>query len=100
MIPDKDEQQVLRELMLENQRLLSENNQLIKKMNRRSLWSFWLKIVWTLFLVGAPFVLYYYVIEPYFTTLGSSFSVFQNGLQEVPGWKQFYEAASGKFGGE
>lgn len=95
MLPNKDEHQLLHELMLENQRLLTENNQLLKKMNRRSILSFWIKIIWLLFIIGAPFILYYYVIEPYFTSFGSSFQTFQAGLQEVPGWKQFYHAVQG-----
>ena len=96
MSPFKDEHQLLHELMLENQRLLTENNQLLKKMRRLSVFNFWFRIVTTLILVGAPFLLYYYVIEPYFASMGSSFSVFQEGLKEIPGWKQFYEAARGE----
>jgi hypothetical protein len=97
MVPDNEEKQI-RELILENQRLLAENNHLLKQMNRRSIVGFWLRLAWTAFLIGLPFVLYYYVIEPYFTSLGSSFETFRAGLQEVPGWKQFYEAVSS--GGE
>jgi Trk-type K+ transport system membrane component len=96
MLPDKSEHQLLKDLMLENQRLLSENNQLLKKIRRASLISFWLRLVTMLIFIGAPFVLYYYVVEPYFESMGSSFSTFQQGLQEIPGWKQFYEAARGE----
>ena len=99
MLPEKDEHQLLQELLLENQRLLTENNELLRRMNRRSIWGFWLKVAWLLLIIGAPFLLYFYVIEPYFTTLGSSFQTFQEGLQEVPGWKQFYETISGGNGG-
>lgn len=95
MLPDKDEHQLLQELMLENQRLLAENNTILRKLKKWSIVSFWLRLVWTLILIGLPFVLYYYVIEPYFTTLGSSFAEFEEGLREVPGWKQFYEQISG-----
>ncbi|MCA9354315.1 MAG: hypothetical protein KC877_02225 [Candidatus Kaiserbacteria bacterium] len=101
MKPEKDHHQMIHELLLENQRLITENNQLLKKMNRRSIWSFWLKVVWFAVLIGLPFLLYYYIVEPYFTSLGSSFETFQQGLQEIPGWKQFYEAAGGNTrGGE
>jgi len=92
---DTDERQTLHELMLENQRLITENNQLLKRMHRMSIWSFWIRLGWTLFLIGIPFVLYYFVIQPYFESLGSSFDTFQEGLQEVPGWKQFYEQIGG-----
>lgn len=95
MLPDTNEQQQIRELILENQRLLTENNQLLKKMNRRSVIGFWIRLVWFMFILGLPFVLYFYVIQPYFESLGSSFETFQQGLQEVPGWKQFYQAIGG-----
>lgn len=90
MLPEKDEHQMLHELMLENQRLLAENNQLLRKIRKASVWSFWLRVVWTLIILGAPFLIYYYLLEPYFEAFGSSIEIFQNGLQEVPGWKQFY----------
>jgi hypothetical protein len=96
MLPDKTEHQLLQELVLENQKLLSENNQLLKKIHRTSVFNFWFRIVSTLILIGAPFVLYYYVLEPYFESMGSSFPAFQQGLQEIPGWKQFYEAVRGE----
>jgi len=96
MEPYKDEHQLLQELMLENQRLLVENNELLKKMMKAAVWAFWLKVIWLLVILGVPLVLYYYVVEPYFNSLGSSFQTFQAGLQEVPGWKQFYQSISGK----
>ncbi|MFT7644886.1 MAG: hypothetical protein ACI9BF_000549 [Candidatus Paceibacteria bacterium] len=95
MHPEKEDHLLLRELTLENQRLLIENNQLLKKMNHREVLSFWFRIVWFLVLIGAPFLLYFYVIEPYFISMGSSFEIFKQGLREVPGWKQFYEAVAG-----
>ncbi len=90
-----EEQKGIRDLLLENQRLLTENNQLLHKLRRASIWSFWIRLVWFLIILGVPFVVYFYVIEPYFTSLGTSFDTFRSGLQEVPGWKQFYDAMRG-----
>ncbi len=84
---------MLRDVLLENQRLLTENNQLLRQMKKAAWWGFWLKIASLLILVGAPFLLYYWFLEPYFLSLGSSFEVFVNGMQEIPGWKQFYNAS-------
>ena len=95
MLPDYDAHEQLRTLMLENQRLLTENNQLMRKLYKRTMVLFWWRIASFLILIGAPFVLYFYVVEPYFDKLGSSFETFQQGLQEVPGWKQFYQAIGG-----
>jgi len=101
MDPLQNEHQQMKELIAENKQLLSENNDLLKKMYRTAWWSMVLRIVWFFILIGAPFLVYYYIVEPYFTTLGSSFETFESGLQEVPGWKQFYEAMGGdETGGE
>jgi len=95
MVPDPREEHALREILLENQRLLIENNQLLHKLRRSSVWAFWWRLISFALLIGAPFVLYYFVIEPYFISLGSSFETFRAGLHEIPGWKQFYDAAQG-----
>ena len=101
MNPEQTERAQMKELMVENKRLLSENNMLLHKMYRTAWWSMILRIFWFFMVIGAPFIVYYYIVEPYFTTLGSSFEVFETGLQEVPGWKQFYEAMGGdETGGE
>lgn len=96
MQPDnqKDNEKVQR-LLLENQKLMTENNEILKKLQRNSAISLWIKIIWFLFIIGLPFVVYFYVIQPYFDALGSSFGTFQQGLQEIPGWKQFWEAVKG-----
>ena len=96
---NKSENQMLHEMAIENQKLLVENNQLLKKMHKASVISLWLRVIWFSIIIGIPFVLYFYIIEPYFTSLGSSFETFQDGLQEVPGWKQFYEAVGGEVDG-
>ncbi len=95
MNPEHKEHDQIREILLENQRLMAENNRLLKKLHRNATWTFWVRIAWFLFIIGLPFVLYFYVIQPYFSALGSSFETFQAGLQEIPGWKQFYESIQG-----
>lgn len=96
MHPNQTEHEQMREIMLENQRLLKENNRLLQKVHRNAVLSFWLRVLWFVIIIGLPFILYYYVIEPYFEAFGSSFERFQDGLQEVPGWKQFYEQIGGR----
>jgi len=93
---EHSDEKTMHKLVLENQRLLTENNQLLKKLYRHSIWSFWVRIVSFLIIVGVPFILYYYVIEPYFTSVQSSLESFQGGLQQVPGWSQFYDTVFNK----
>ena len=75
-----------------NQRLISENNRLLKKIYRNALWSFWIKILWFVVLIGLPFALYFYILEPYFSAFGSSYLEFSEGMQEIPGLKYITEA--------
>ena len=96
MDPFKTEHQQLRELIIENRQILAENNVLLKKMYRTAWWSFVFRTIFSLVFIGAPFIIYFFIIEPYFNSLGSSFDVFEAGMQEIPGWKQFFEAMGGE----
>jgi uncharacterized membrane protein (DUF106 family) len=91
-MPPDNQSPEMKQLLKKNRELLEENNELLKKIHRNALWSFWLRVVWYVFLIGLPFALYFYVLEPYFDALGSSYEVFSAGIQEIPGWKQFNAA--------
>lgn len=81
--------QEMKRVLEENNRLIEENNKLLKKIHRNARIAFWMRIIWYALLIGLPFALYFYVLEPYFEALGSSYDVFYEGVQEIPGWKQF-----------
>jgi hypothetical protein len=81
----------IKELLKQNAELLRENNKILKKIHRNDVIGIWIRIIWYVLLIGLPFALYFYVLEPYFTALGSSYSTFSAGMQEIPGWKQFNE---------
>lgn len=81
----------VRRLMQKNAELIKENNELLKKIHRNGVWGLWVRVVWYMLLIGIPFALYFYILEPYFEALGSSFDVFNAGIQEIPGLKQFRE---------
>ncbi len=98
MLINEDEQKAFRELLYENQKLMTENNQLLKMIHKRSVWAFWMNVFWYMVLFGVPFLLYFYVIEPYFTTFAQALVSMQDGLENVPGWSQFYSSIGG--GGE
>lgn len=87
-----DSQSELKSLLEKNTLLLQENNVLLKKIHRNGIVGFWVRVTWYVVLIGLPFALYFYVLEPYFTALGSSYEVFNAGMQEIPGWKHFHEA--------
>ena len=84
MPPEGDHKEIVR-LLRENNTLAKQNNELLKKLKRYSLVSFLFTILWYGLLIGLPFALYFYVVEPYFEALGSSYDTFKNGLNELPG---------------
>lgn len=76
----------IEELVLENQKLLAENNKLLKKIQRSNTWAFWLRIAWIAILLGLPVVVYYYIIAPYYESLGTALEFFGVELPTIPGW--------------
>ena len=62
----------LKALILENQRLLAENNELLKKMHRSTVRHFWLNVIWIVFLLGAPLILLYQFVMPIYESLGGT----------------------------
>ena len=81
----------IKHLLEKNTELLRENNVLLKKIHRHNVIGAWFKLLWFVVLIGLPFALYFYVLEPYFTALGSSYEIFSAGMQEIPGWKNFIQ---------
>ncbi len=75
----------IQSLLKQNKALLEENNFLLKKIRRTGAIGFWFRIVWYLVLIGLPFALYFYILEPYFNALGSNYEVFKAGIGEIPG---------------
>jgi hypothetical protein len=89
---EKDtEHSELQRLIIENTEILKQNNKILRKMYRNDIIGIWVKLIWFVLLVGLPFALYFYVLEPYFTAMGSSYEVFSVGMQEIPGLKQFHD---------
>ena len=64
MTPETPNHEDLRQLMLENQKLLVENNKLLKKMRRDAVIGFIFRILWLMIMFGLPFYLYLYFIQP------------------------------------
>lgn len=68
-------------------RLLRENNEILKKLYRHSVIGFVLRIVWYIILIGMPFAVYFYLLQPYFEAVGANYETFRQGMAEIPGLK-------------
>jgi hypothetical protein len=81
----------LKALLVENQRLLAENNALLHKMRRGALWATAFRLVWFAIILGMPIALYYFFLEPNFSTLERAWGVIESGAEEVTGLRQLLE---------
>jgi len=82
-----DDQTELIRLLEENTRIVKENNEILKKIYTWSIVGIVLKIIWYVIIIGFPFAVYFYVLQPYFEALGSNYEVFKAGIDEIPGLK-------------
>ena len=92
MPPEGSHDDIKRELR-KNSELLREHGRILKKLHRYHIISAWSKVVWFVLIIGLPFALYFYILEPYFAAFGSSYETFQAGINELPGlkgWEGFF----------
>ncbi len=85
--PKEDTQAEILRLLEENNTLLKENHQLVRKMYRNDMIWLGVKVVWFAILIGLPFAVYFYVLEPYFQAFGANYDTFRLGIGEIPGFK-------------
>jgi len=84
----------LKALLVENQRLLTDNNALLHKMRRGALWATAFRLVWFTIILGMPIALYYFFLEPNFSTLERAWGVIESGAKEVTGLRQLLEQSN------
>lgn len=89
MSSDEEEHNEILRLLRENQTLIKENNKILQKLHRHNVIGFIVRIVWYALLIGLPFALYFYILEPYFNAFGANYEVFRQGMAETPGLKGF-----------
>ena len=83
----EDEYREILRLVRENHELLKQNHTLLRKMYRNDLIGIIIRVLWYAILIGLPFALYFYVLEPYFKAFGANYEVFRQGMSEIPGLK-------------
>ncbi len=74
-------------LLEKNTALAQENNVILKKLHRNSIIEMWLRVVWYAVLIGLPFALYFYILEPYLAVIGISLEKFYWYVVEFPGFE-------------
>ncbi len=89
----------LKRLLQETLHIEKQNQVLLKKLYRYSWAGFIMRVVWYALLVGLPFALYFYILEPYFALFGGSYEEFRIGVTEIPGYKGLIVLMNAMFGG-
>ncbi len=87
LMTSPEEQGEMLRLLRENAVLAKENNKLLHKLYRHSIIGFTFRILWYAILIGLPFAVYFYVLQPYFEVFGANYEVFRKGMAEIPGLK-------------
>ena len=82
-----EEHNEILELLRENNKLAKEDHEMIKKMYRHGVIGFWMRMLWYGILIGLPFAVYFYFLQPYFEAFGSNYELFRQGMAEIPGLK-------------
>ena len=77
----QQENEELKSILLENQRLLKENTVILKKMRTVALWDFGIRMLITAVFLGLPILAYYYVFEQYSGTFEKLFQTFEEYSQ-------------------
>ena len=73
----------LKALILENQRLLTENNELLKKMRQAAVRHFWFNVAWIIIFLGLPLIAFYKLVMPFYSSLETSSGSLQGQLKEL-----------------
>ena len=71
------------ELLRVNIRLTQENNKLLKKMRRDARFSFWMRILFFLFISGSAYYAYHFYLQEYINQLLNMYKELQTGVENV-----------------
>ena len=79
-----DEQKETKKLLEETLALSRENNKLLRTIRRVGMIEFVMRLLWYAILIGFPFAVYFYIVEPYFHMLGLSSGHSSQDVQSLP----------------
>lgn len=87
----ESDQKELHDILHQQNELLKANNQLLHKIHRYEMISFWSKVMWFVILIGLPILIYYYFLEPYTSGILETLKNFNETFHQVSGWERFTE---------
>lgn len=79
-------------LLKENQRILAENNLLLRRMHRTAVLSSLFRFLWFLILLGTGVYVYFTYIQPNLETIKSELNTLREMVPDSNSFRQFYES--------
>lgn len=67
-MPDHSEE--IKKLLEENLKVVKANHELLEKMHKIHIYTFWMKALWFGVIIGVPFLVYYAILQPYLQAFG------------------------------
>jgi hypothetical protein len=80
---NQESQREIKEIILENQKLLIENNALLKKMHRSAVRHLWFNIAWIVLFFVLPLIALYKIAVPFYSSYSSAPEGMQGQLNEL-----------------
>ena len=87
-----DDNNEIKSLLRENQRLLIENNQLLKGMRRSSIIGTIFRVIWFTILLGVPVYIYFTYIQPNWDNLKAKVDNLEQVTTELDGAKEWFDS--------
>ena len=90
MTPDNNHEEI-KKLLVENQRRLMENNQLLTEMRRAAVWGSVFKLIWLVVVLGIPVYAYFNYIAPNIDTIKENYSAFHDMSKDTESLKSWFD---------
>lgn len=92
---DNHPHEEIKMLLMENQRLLRENNQMLHKMRRATLLSAFFRVLWLAVVVGLSIYAYFEFVEPNLVYMKKGINYIHEMSKNTSDFKELYDKMKG-----
>jgi uncharacterized membrane protein (DUF106 family) len=78
------EHEEIKKLLEANLEVVKQNHEMLEKIHRVYMYTFWMKALWFAIIIGVPFLVYYVLLEPYVAALGIDSEQFTQMMRDLP----------------
>ncbi len=94
MYPEINSHEELKKLLVENQRLLIENNQMLHKMRRAAAAGSWISVISFVILITIPLIIYLTYVKPSIEQVREQLTTFEQVRYEASNYADWYQPSS------